>query len=139
MSSKLIKRFNATHKKTPKAFSEDNEKNPKCIMNLYYLKKILQSWPVLSWFPKAVHNHAVTARAQQESTLRVQWNWVKSRNKPIHMMSFLTHSNGRSIPLINIPGKTEHLQAKELNWSNIYLWQYYKTWFKMIKTKTYSL
>lgn len=29
MSSKLIKRFNATHKKNPKAFSEDNEKESK--------------------------------------------------------------------------------------------------------------
>lgn len=125
--------------KPQKHFQKIMKKNPKCILNLYYLKKILQSWPVLSWFPKAVHKLAVTARAQQESTLRVQWDWVKSRNKPIHMMSFLTHSDGRSIPLTNIPGKTEHLQAKELNWSSICLWQYYKTWLKMIKTKTYNL
>lgn len=48
-------------------------------------------------------------------------------------------SDDRSIPLTNISGKTEHLQAKELNWSGIYLWQYYKTWHKMIKTKTYNL
>lgn len=48
MSSKLIKRFNATHKKPQKHFQKIMKKNPKCILNLYYLKKILQSWPVLS-------------------------------------------------------------------------------------------